>query len=446
MKQQLRSLLVNVLITILVVLIVGYLVARAWQGGNDIKVYMYAAEQLCYHQNIYVQNPFNVYLYSPLFALMMRPLTWVNVHVARVIWMFLNVAFAIRIWFLLSTFTKALNARNRRIWTVLLILLSAGYLNHNLVLGQLTILILWLTIEGVIAASNGKTLKGSALIALGINFKIIPLLALLYFGLRKQFKAFFLALALLSISLILPGIFVGFGYNASLLKEWETRISPARPLFAFENNDGCQSLNALLPAYLFDFSTYPTDGPPHQSRLHYPRRIASVSYAPLSMILTGLRLLFLLFFILAVLPRYLWKTPTREIPVQWFRTTSDITPGHRSNDLFWHLAMLCLITLIIFPHQMKYSMLYFVPAGSYILYYYLIKSQQKVTLSSAEIWIRDISVCLLLLLFLMGRSIIGSHLVDILDYYHVIGFINIIFTGILWACRPEKLAAVPGNS
>jgi hypothetical protein len=371
-------------------------------------------------------------------------LTFPDQSVARVIWMLINVALVIRLWYLLRSFITDLTPHRRHLWTVLVIILSAGFLNHNLMLGQVTILILWLTLEGLILISKGKPLKGALLLALGINFKIIPMLAFVFLGVKGHFKAIVYTILILVASLLIPALFIGFQYNTDLLAKWQSVINPSGDRFAFEDNDGCHSLNSVLPAFFYDFDNADRALPPYDRNVHYPRRIVSLPHDILEFVLTLSRVLVLLVLMIACLPRSWIAGPLHQIPGRFVRklksefgSTESSRPEH--TFLYWQLGFLCLATLLIFPHQMKYSMLYFVPAGSYVMYYFLHGFQHQINFTIRDTLIGIIGGVLMLILAIMGRDIIGSHMVDILDYYHFMGISNIVFLGILWYCHPRKL-------
>ena len=311
--------------------------------------------------------------------------------------------------------------------------------------GQLTILILWLTIEGVIQVSHNHLLKGSIALALGINFKIIPLLALGYLGLRGHFKAIVYVIIGIIISLLLPGFFLGASQNMQLHREWHHAVSPTGERFAFEDNDGCQSLNALLPAYLYDFTKAYRKIPPYEREVHYPRMIIALPDDILVLIINLLRILCIGLFVIAVLPTSWLKGPVSGIfrrfvlcvqkDFQFPSGQDEIDKPH----LLWHLAFLCLVTLLVFPHQMKYSMLYFVPVGAWVFYYLLRRQKTGMVQKIAG----TLAVLLMCVLVLLGRDIVGNYIVSVMDYYHFISFNNLIFLWILWVLHPGHLEALP---
>jgi len=432
---------------VVALLCLAYLVARTFRGGNDINVYLYAAGQFLRGEDIYTLNPFNVYLYSPLFALMLAPLSLLPMPAARVVWMLVNLALAVRVWFIWRGMVPTLSAGRRRLWGIAVIVLSAGFLNHIFLLGQVTILILWLTTEGITQTARGRPLLGAALIALGINFKIIPLLALVYLGMRGRVRALAYTVALVGVTLVVPAAVHGWEYNARLLATWRAVINPAGEKFAFEDNDGCVSLNAVLPAYFYDFGAGRPSLTPRRRKVDLPRMITAVPRPTLTTILQASRVLLLLVLMAAMLPRSWLAGPLPDLTRRLGRAlgapgTDDERAGVGfSASFYWELAMLCLVTLSIFPHQMKYSMLYFVPAGAYVLYFYLSIAEGQVARRAADAAVGGVAMALMLVLAVSGRDLIGSRAVDILDYYHVMGIAVLLFVPILWYCHPKRFLA-----
>lgn len=95
-----------------------------------------------------------------------------------------------------------------------------------------------------------------------------------------------------------------------------------------------------------------------------------------------------------------------------------------------------LVSILLFPHQMKYVLLYFVPAGAYVLLYLLGVFSKKDKQPARVKWIIYSSIFLLLLFALSGRDIMGEHIVDVIDFYHVQGLTVIVFLFYLYKLRP----------
>ncbi|NQY09703.1 MAG: hypothetical protein HRT71_09340 [Flavobacteriales bacterium] len=83
---------------LLLVLVLVFVSVKAFKSGTDINVYLFASEQLFNGKDIYAENPYNNYLYSPLFALLLRVIPFLDSSFTRVIWAVFNFVLAIRIW------------------------------------------------------------------------------------------------------------------------------------------------------------------------------------------------------------------------------------------------------------------------------------------------------------------------------------------------------------
>lgn len=387
--------------------------------GNDINVYLHASEQLSRGENIYSNNLYNRYLYSPLFALLLRPFSILPYEWGRVIWALVNTLAALRCWKILrNILEKELDidraSLNRWSWGVLL--LSAGFFNNNLILGQITIFIVWLTLEGVYQILiKEKNWLGSTLLALGINIKIMPILCLYYLFFKFKWAAVLMTTFLVVVSLFLPALFIGNNYNNELLVNWKNQINPSGERYVFEADNSCHSLNALLPGYFYDF------GQEEDNHLYgLKRKIALFSYDSLLLILQLSRFLLLL----SVL-RLIFYTSKRQ--------------KHRSLYFFWEISYLMLVSFLLFPHQLKYAMMYFVPAGSYMIMYILFVHQAQTEAPWGKKMIAILAFVLMAALAIMGRDIIGDVLINIADYYHVMGIITIVFLLLLNKIEPDDL-------
>jgi hypothetical protein len=269
---------------------------------------------------------------------------------------------------------------------------------------------------------------------------------------RGQFRALAYALALIGVTLVVPAAVHGWDYNARLLSTWRTVIDPAGEKFALEDNDGCVSLNALLPAYLYDFGAGHPTLPTGRRKVDLPRMIASVPRPTLTVLLQASRALLLLIVVAGMLRRSWLAGPIRDLPSRLRRALSSSGTEVEGAGLamptsfYWELAMLCLATLSIFPHQMKYSMLYFVPAGAYVLYFYLGIAEGQVLRRKADSVVGGVAGALMVVLAVSGRDLIGSHAVDILDYYHVMGITVLLFLPILWYCHPQRFLTRPAQA
>ena len=110
------------------------------------------------------------------------------------------------------------------------------------------------------------------------------------------------------------------------------------------------------------------------------------------------------------------------------------------------MAYLALLTVIIFPHQQKYALIYAIPAEAYMLTFSFLVIQRKWdTISRYKV----IAVFSLLMLFasaIMGRDIVGDFIVDVIDFYHVFGLINLALVFLLLYIKPNHLLELTEES
>jgi hypothetical protein len=95
---------------------------------------------------------------------------------------------------------------------------------------------------------------------------------------------------------------------------------------------------------------------------------------------------------------------------------------------------------------MNYSMLYFVPAGSYIILFYIILLGSKTKLNFKEKTVGLISLAIMAILAISGRDLIGNHLIDILASYHFMGLSVIAFLILLPLCPPSRLEGIAAQN
>ena len=403
----------NIIFGLLLTVVLIYVIFKAYSMGNDINIYLKASHKILNHKNLYPD-----YIYSPLFALILSPLSFLNSHIARIIWAIINFVVVLRLLHLLNRviykdllFKEAIKTKI----FLAVIFVSAGFLNHNLILGQITIIILWLTAEGLYQIFNNKEIKGSALIALGINIKILPLLILFYLVFKKKYKSVLLILIFVFVSLFLPALFVGFNYNNNLLINWANRINPSGEKYILENNNESNSADAILSAYLYKYHSSDDT-----QLYHFKRKITSVSGNTLIAVIQIVKLLLILSVLLLIFYKYKRRRSA-------------------SLYLYWEFAWLMLISLLIFPHQMAYALLYLVPAEIYMLIFIFSVLQQKKKMSIKYKLISFSASVLMFVSAVSGRDVIGSKIVDIFNFYHMQGIVIISFLLFLLLIKPDDV-------
>ena len=317
------------------------------EGTGDFYIFMSAAGQLLAHHNIFdykYQDSYN-YFYSVLFALLLAPLYTLPFFWVKLCWLLLNLLLYGYLFKLLaeSEFVKTLGTKKSRVFLFLVFLFSFRFLHDNIHASQVTILILWCCVYGLCFIKNGRPITGSALLALGINIKLLPIVLLPYLLYRGYFKAFALTVFFYAVGLFAPSMIIGHDYNMSLLKSWLQLINPLQQRHVLDVDErSFHSLTTLL-------STLFVKEVPDHYALPLKRNIADVSLATLSHIILFTRAA------LVMLTLYFLKWP-------------PFSKARSEMSAFIEISYLLLLIPLIFPHQQHYGFLFIVPAFTVILY------------------------------------------------------------------------------
>ncbi|HKC67842.1 MAG TPA: glycosyltransferase family 87 protein, partial [Bacteroidia bacterium] len=224
---------------------------------QDFDIFLLASKDFLHGGNIFVhhyEDGFR-FFYSPLFAAILIPFTFLPVYIARVIWLTLNVLAFVRCFKLIKDYLsfEIFSDKQKLAFNFLSIVFSAKLIADNFHNGQVTIFMLLFMLEGLRLINANKPLWGTALIALGINFKFLPLVLLPYLLYNKQIKACVLIVCWYVLFLFLPALVCGFEFNNILLKDWLLAINPSNTQHLIDTDETTlNGLTTLLPTLLMD--------------------------------------------------------------------------------------------------------------------------------------------------------------------------------------------------
>ncbi len=327
-------------------------IAIVGQRQADLTIYLMASKDLFQGKDIFYTGYIDSYryYYSLLFAILIYPLNYLPMLAAQYLWLLLNGLLMVGVISILAKYFKlsALSIKQQWLFVVLCCVFSAKFVFANIYCQQITIMILYLTLQGLEYIFSGKRLLGALLIGLAINFKIMPIVILPYLLYRRQFVASAFIAAVYTVLLFIPALVIGWQQNSFLLGRWWSVINPTNAEHVMDvEQRGFHSLTSFLSVLL-------VDKPPDKYELHIRRNIANLSLTQLSYVLNGVRLAFIAF--------SLYFLRTRPF-------FANISRAHR----YWEISYILLITPLIFPHQQHYSFVFAVPAMCHIFYYFLLQ-------------------------------------------------------------------------
>lgn len=402
-----------VLKLVLALLVVIYCLLRSLEGG-DFDVFLDAATKLSHHQNIY-RPPFIKdlqYYYSPFFALLLVPFSYLPYAVTEFVWLLLSTLLLYRSWILITNYldTRVLNTKDNRLWIFLTLFLTIRFLLYNYSMIQMTIFLIWATLESLALFARKKWMLGGLLLGFACTTKLLPLIFLPYLLYRGQYAGLVSTLSFFVFFLVLPILFIGYDFNTLLLHEWWLVINPGNAENSIEADIGTHSLVSLIPVYLTET----------HNKIDIKRNFINLTADQAVFITNCVRLVFVaatLFFL-------------RSLP---FKKNRDQV------QTLWECSYLFLVTPLLFPHQQKYAFLYIAPALIYLLYYLIVafKANSKNKILLAVLF----SLTALIFTPFISSDLLGRYTYDVLQHFRGLTIATILLSLILAACTPPKLIA-----
>jgi hypothetical protein len=402
----------TITLKVIVFLIASFYAYKCARNGHDFEVFLNAGHKIINGLNIY-EPPFaqNLnYYYSPLFALLLAPFSSLPVIVPQIIWIFFSYFLMYRIWVLSMEYFEhaSLSEKQRQWWLFLTILFTLRFILFDMRSVQMTIFLLWSTLQSIQWIRKGKDFSGAALLALAINIKLLPLAFVFYLIYRNKIKAGVLTCFFYVVYLYLPVFYLGWERNAALLQQWFSVINPVNKEWTIEAEDGPSSLVALIPVYLTD-----TVGV-----LPFKRNFITLPIEHVTLVLNIVRAFFVLLTI-------------------WFLRTLPFKNVKNKLRQYWEMSYLFIVVPLIYPHQQLYAFLYIAPAFIYLSWYFITNWNSIKPKMNAFKWI---SLVLVGIIFtpIIGRDVIGSMPYQLLLFYRILPIATVILIPILWICRPFK--------
>ena len=386
---------------------------------NDFDIFLLAANDLKHGGNIYTATYFDGYhlFYSTLFALLLSPFASLPIYGVKVAWLLLNVFFAYRIFRICFSYIDTSSLQRKSI--VLLALLSfvfvIRFVRDNFHVAQMTTCILYLSLEGVNFILKGKKIAGSALIALAINIKLLPLVLVPYLLYRRELAAVTIVVAGYAFFMFLPSLFIGYGYNSFLLHEWWKLVNPTNTEHVIDVSErSFHGLSTLLPTLLMENV--------HEDyALTLKRNIADLTPAQVNLVLNAVRLA------LAVFTLYF----LRSMPFK--------KAGSKLQKL-WELSYILMLVPLIFPHQQHYAFFFILPAVIYVLYFLMVQYQARFTRFSKRKFYFIAALMTVIFLVCNSTIILGAFR-EYYDHFKILTYAALLLIVPLAICRPSFLEA-----
>jgi len=206
--------------------------------SSDVMVFVNAGKALLHGENIYYDSngKMNSYVYLPFYAFANIPLSFLDPMAVDILWYILNIIF---LYFILRYSYFIISGRNfldlsyKEKWFYygLSIIFSVRFLVRNFQDANINILMLFLIVLSFYLYIIKKRDYYFVLIGIVGAIKIFPLLFIIYFFAKKQFKPIIYILVGFFVATLSPLVILGFPKYISYLvefREYTGRIMSAR--------------------------------------------------------------------------------------------------------------------------------------------------------------------------------------------------------------------------
>lgn len=235
-KNLLYSLLNNkgVLVIVLILTTAAALGVVASRRLVDFPVYYAAGQSLIsgrtdLYSPMFALSPVMDYRYLPFFLVSLVPLWHLSFRAAAYVWYFTElIEIAVAVWAvrgmlknlnMSGSFEVGSEIRTRTVW-LLAFLITCQYFVMVVHYGNAQLVATALMFAAMYLWLRQRNLVAGALLALSITIKLIPILLLPYFILRKQWRVVGTTGVFIILANLAPAAYFGARRNSELIKEW----------------------------------------------------------------------------------------------------------------------------------------------------------------------------------------------------------------------------------
>lgn len=398
----------------LICAVIIFLVIEASSGRNDLDIFLAASCDLFLGKNIYTNTYFDGYhyYYSVFFASLIHPLVFLSPFWSKLIWLSVNMLLIFRIQKLITWFfdESTIAIETRTLLICLVFIFCLRFFKGNLHLGQLTIVMLALSLESVYRTMKNQDLIGSMLLALAINIKLLPIVFLPYLIYRAKWKMIVFTGSALIFFYLVPAFWIGFENTIFLFNEWWVLVNPndQRHIMDLEESS-FHSLTTLFAALFTDTSFDPVG-------LQTKWNVARFSGDQLFILINVVRLALIAFTL-------------------WFLRSIPFSPFSSKQKTWWEVSYLLLLVPLIFPHQQHYAFLMTLPAVVWILHWFLAENPSGLK--------RRVLISLVFLIYLsFNLSLLLGALNAYYNHYKILTFGALCLMFLLAYTKPTKSSSV----
>jgi glycosyl transferase family 87 len=219
------ALLGAALAVLAVVVATGVYALKASRKMPDFEVYWRAGQRAGHAEPLYTLDDGHYQLkYLPAFAMLAVPVGWLPLHVAKALWFAISIG-ALGAFVAMSL--ALLPDRRKRAWVLaaLVVLAMAKFYGHELVLGQVNLLLGAIVVAAVHLLIRKQEIPAGVLIALAVIVKPYAVIFLPWLAVVRGWRALFTAVPALLAAMLLPATVYGAWETWTLHRDWWHTVS-----------------------------------------------------------------------------------------------------------------------------------------------------------------------------------------------------------------------------
>lgn len=399
----------------------GFLLAAAYiflesQNRGDLTIYLNASRDLFKGDDIFVNTYFDGYhyFYSVLFAILVYPLSFLPMWLYNSLWITLNIFLVYRIFLIIKNLLPLHDFSKKHLMFLRVcgFLFALRFIHENIHAMQITIIIMYLALQGLQFVFANKYISGGALIALGINIKLLPIVLVPYLLYRGFFKGAIFTIAFYFLYMFIPAVVIGWDHNQQLLATWGHLINPLNSNHVLDTEErSFHGLSTLL-------STLLVKNVPDKHALTIPRNIADISIEHLNLILNIVRLILIAFTL------YFLRSAPFKKPVTFYQR-------------FREVSYILILIPLIFPHQQHYAFLFVCPAFVFCIHY-LIRNRNELKTNFKK----TTSFMLVLIYLICNLKLLLGEFNEYYEHFKILTYAAILLVIVLAFCEPKEKESV----
>ena len=166
--------------------------------------------------------------YFPAFALMMAPFGALDENSGKMLWFALSIAcLAALLYWSIDALPDRRRSKQALLWITFA--LMAKFYAHELVLGQVNLMLGALLLAALVAIRTGRSLLAGALVGFAVFIKPYALILVPWLFVTQRVSAAASAGLVVALGLIMPAAVYGWSGNLELLRGWWITVSDSTP-------------------------------------------------------------------------------------------------------------------------------------------------------------------------------------------------------------------------